>query len=65
VVNLTRTPDTDESFPAWTPNGRLGFVRYHQGQKAVIWVVDADGGNPVMLPGASGYELGPMAWTAG
>jgi TolB protein len=69
-TNLTRTRRVNESFPAWTPDGRIGFVRYagravsgpNEQSAAEIWVMDADGSNAEPL-GVSGYELGPMAWT--
>jgi TolB protein len=69
-VNLTRTRRVNESFPAWTPDGRIGFVRSegratsgpNETSAAEIWVMDADGSDAAPL-GVSGYELGPMAWT--
>jgi Tol biopolymer transport system component len=69
-MNLTHTRRVNESFPAWTPDGRIGFVRYrgkavlgpNENSAAEIWVMDRDGTNQVRL-GFFGYELGPMAWT--
>jgi TolB protein len=69
-TNLTRTRRVNESFPAWTPDGRIGFVRYdgravsgpNPSSAAEIWVMDEDGANAEPL-GISGFELGPMAWT--
>jgi TolB protein len=69
-TNLTRTRRINESFPAWTPDGRIGFVRYrgratsepNENSAGEIWIVGRDGSDPVRL-GVFGYELGPMAWT--
>jgi TolB protein len=69
-TNLTRTRRVNESFPAWTPDGRIGFVRTegraasgpNETSAAEIWVMDADGANAEPI-GVSGFELGPMAWT--
>jgi Tol biopolymer transport system component len=70
-VNLTGTPRIRESFPAWTPDGQLSFVRYggkitigpNQRSDGAVWAMAADGSGQHPL-GIRGYELGPMAWTS-
>lgn len=61
--NLTRTPTLDEQFPAWLPDGRLGFTRgdgTHE-RSYGLWVMDADGANQrELIPDAAGWA----DWTA-
>ena len=44
-TNLTRTADRDEQFPAWLPDGRLGFTGgdgVHESSYG-LWVMKRDG----------------------
>jgi TolB protein len=43
--SLTRTPDLDEQFPAWLPDGRLSFVRGNGRSESsyALWVMNVDG----------------------
>jgi hypothetical protein len=49
--NLTHTPDLDEQFPAWLPDGRLSFTRGDGFNEPTydLWVMDADGSNQAEL----------------
>lgn len=61
--NLTRTPDLDEQFPAWLPDGRLGFTRGNGVDESSysLWVMDSDGSHQTeVIPNVSGWA----DWTA-
>ncbi len=48
AVNLTGTPTLNEYDPAWSPDGaRIAFTD----DDGYLWVMDADGGNPVQILG--------------
>ena len=57
--NVTRNPDEDDSFPAWSPDGSsIVFSQYGQ-----LHVVVPDGGNSQPLPNSPGTDSFPD-WTA-
>jgi Tol biopolymer transport system component len=43
VRNLTRTPDLEESHPAWSPSGELTFTRHSETGPIELWRIGADG----------------------
>jgi TolB protein len=62
--NLTTTPDLDEQFPAWLPDGRLSFVRGDGDNEDsyALWVTDSDRSHATLLfPKVSGWN----DWTHG
>jgi Tol biopolymer transport system component len=72
--NLTNSPDTEEDFPAWSPNGdRLAFVGSPAGTgnlpQRQIFVMNADGSNRTQLTAGPGPHTNPVwspdaAWLA-
>lgn len=53
--------DTDAVLPAWSPDGRwIAYTGRSDG--SYIWMVPADGGDPVRLTDADGNDWGP-AWS--
>lgn len=63
-VNLTPPADaTHDGWPVWSPDGsRIAFVSLRDGQ-AEIYVMDADGSNPVNLTGTPDMDEGYPAWS--
>jgi serine/threonine protein kinase/Tol biopolymer transport system component len=61
--NLTNTPDMEEDFPAWSPDGRrLAFVASppaNLGQRQ-IYTIDADGGSRTQLTSGPGPHTNPV-----
>src|SRR5262249_54925601 len=72
--NLTNSPDAEEDFPSWSPNGKqLAFVSSPPGTESLpqrqIFVMDADGGNRTQLTSGPGPHTNPVwspdgAWIA-
>lgn len=73
--NLTNSPDTEEDFPAWSPNGdRLAFVASPAGNasnlsRRQIFAMNADGSNRTQLTSGPGPHTNPVwspdgAWLA-
>jgi serine/threonine protein kinase len=72
--NLTNSPDTEEDFPAWSPNGdRLAFVGSPVGSgnlaQRQIFVMNADGSDRAQLTAGPGPHTNPVwspdaAWLA-
>jgi len=59
AVNLTNHP-ADDSLPAWSPDGgRIAFVSTRDGREN-IFVMLADGSNPINLTESLGEEFGPV-----
>lgn len=49
LAQLTTAPELDDQ-PAWSPDGsRIAFRSYRTGRDGDIWVMDADGSDPVNL----------------
>jgi dipeptidyl aminopeptidase/acylaminoacyl peptidase len=49
LVNLTNTPNTSETYPAWSPNGQQIVYSYAETAAADLYVMDASGANPKQL----------------
>src|SRR5262249_41407993 len=50
ITPLTTPPDFDDETPAWSPDGtRIAFDRICGGVCGGVYVMDANGGNPVQL----------------
>jgi Tol biopolymer transport system component len=63
LVNLTKSPEPDGS-PAWSPDGqRMAFVRI-QGDRPVLYVMNADGTNPLQLSVEKVSKPGGGWWVA-
>jgi TolB protein len=72
--NLTNTPDVEEEFPAWSPDGgKLAFVASPAGGENLprrqIFVMDADGSGRTQLTAGPGARTNPVwspdgAWIA-
>jgi TolB protein len=72
--NLTNSPDTEEDFPAWSPNGkRIAFVASPAGTgnlpQRQIFTMNADGSNRTQLTAGPGPHTNPVwspdsAWLA-
>jgi Tol biopolymer transport system component len=61
-VNLTNTPDTDEGFPAWAPDGtKIAFTTRRDGNNE-IYLMDADGANLIRLTDNPADDFAP-AWS--
>ena len=61
-VNLTNSPNVDESFPAWSPDGaKIAFTSGGDGNNE-IYVMNADGSDPVRLTDQSGDDFAP-SWS--
>jgi ABC-type nickel/cobalt efflux system permease component RcnA/Tol biopolymer transport system component len=66
---LTNDEDLDENLPAWSPDGSTIAVvrRSWQDESSLlgdqIWLVDADGGNPVQLTATEGLIHGQPVWS--
>ena len=61
-VNLTDTPDVDESFPAWSPDGQhIAFTSRRDGNNE-IYVMSADGTNPSRWTDNPADDIAP-AWS--
>ncbi len=63
--NLTNSPDAEEDFPAWSPDGRrVAFVAHALGESGAdgrqIYVIDADGGNRTQLTQGLGPHTNPV-----
>ena len=43
VANLTRTPDLEESHPAWSPSGELTFSRHGESGPIELWSMSVTG----------------------
>jgi Tol biopolymer transport system component len=68
-TNLTNTPDTIESQPAWSPDGtKIAFTRLDADFAILgdIWVMDADGSNQINLtptaPDANNLDEYQPSW---
>jgi Tol biopolymer transport system component len=68
-TNLTNTPDTIESLPAWSPDGtKIAFTRLDADFAILgdIWVMDADGSNQTNLtptaPDANNFDEYQPTW---
>lgn len=62
VTNLTLTDPADDYSPAWSPDGTaIAFVSTRSGDTD-IWVMNADGSNPVNLTRSPGYD-GQPSWS--
>lgn len=60
-INLTQNRNSSEEDPAWSPDGRkIAFVSTRDGDYE-IYVMDADGGNPINV---SNYNPGFDEWPA-
>ena len=63
LTNLTNRPGPDGA-PAWSPDGRrIAFVRI-QGDRPALYVMNADGSNPVLLSVERNLKPGPGWWVA-
>ena len=61
-VNLTNTPDIDEGFPAWSPDGtHIAFTSRRDGNNE-IYVMGADGTNPTRWTDNPADDFAP-AWS--
>ena len=65
VTRLTRNPDWDDSFPAWSPDGsRIAFASDRaDGFDYQIHVMNADGSGVTPLTGGQGVEATAPAWS--
>jgi Tol biopolymer transport system component len=60
---LTNAPGYDNA-PAWSPTAaRIAWVHYGLDERADIWVMNADGTNPVNLTGDLTGGVGAPAWS--
>ncbi len=62
VINLTNHPAEDGSYPTWSPDGTRIAFRSDRDGNFEIYVMDADGSNPVNLTDHSASERSP-AWS--
>lgn len=60
-VNVTPSASSQEFDPSWSPDGtRIAYDAFEVGQGNIdIWVVNADGSNPVRLTEQAGPDLSP------
>jgi serine/threonine protein kinase len=63
--NLTNTPDVEEDFPAWSPDGRrIAFAASPPGRDNLpqrqIFSIDADGGGRTQLTSGPGPHTNPV-----
>jgi Tol biopolymer transport system component len=59
-VNLTRSLDSNEELPAWSPDGsQIAFVSERDGN-AEIYVMNADGSDPVNLTQHEAFDYSPV-----
>lgn len=57
--NLTNTPNSNEEFPAFTPDGsKVGFMTDRDGNWEV-YLMNADGTNPVNVTNNPARDVGP------
>jgi TolB protein len=60
-AHVAGTVEGDEH-PTWSPDGsRIAFVRVQGANSAGIFIVDSDGGVPVLIPGTAGF--GEPSWS--
>ena len=59
--NLTNTPDAEEEFPSWSPDGQMVFTASAPGDLGTRQIVrvDADGGNRAQLTTTTGPHTNP------
>jgi Tol biopolymer transport system component len=55
LTNLTNTPDVDEGYPAWSPDG--GKIAYNSGDPSDIYVMNADGTGVTNLTNTTTGEI--------
>lgn len=57
---IAGTADADAGFPSWSPDGtKIAFATSRDGN-AEIYVMNADGSNPVNLTQHAGFDLSPV-----
>jgi TolB protein len=65
IVNLTSTPDSSESLPAWSPDGQ--FIAFTSDKnlfraRTDIWIMNADGTNAHVITDHKNLNAEP-SWT--
>jgi Tol biopolymer transport system component len=61
--NLTNNP-ADDLFPVWSPDGsRIAFLSSRSGNRANIYVMNADGSGPRRLTTDSVFAASPYSWS--
>jgi dipeptidyl aminopeptidase/acylaminoacyl peptidase len=52
------------ALPAWSPDGdQIAFIRWRQGERSSVWLMDATGQDVQPLTDEHSYETGPLAWS--
>jgi Tol biopolymer transport system component len=60
VVRLTKTPEVQETWPAWSPDGsRVAYTSDASDAFQDIWVMDADGFGQTQLTTTPGFDAFP------
>ena len=60
VTRLTATPNVQETWPAWSPDGtQIAFTSNAEDSFQDIWVMDDDGSNQTRLTPVEGFDAFP------
>lgn len=64
---LTNTPQTDETAPTFSPDGRLiAYVHWQRhGEDADVWVMNRNGSDPHVVAATDGSDLEPSFYPSG
>jgi len=61
VLRLTKDATHDDG-PAWSPDDKKIIFSSDRGGQMDLWMIDADGSNPIQLTSDEYYDMYPDYW---